>query len=751
MSRYLTIWLSCLLAVIPAHAVIDSNELLDPGDAFILSAYAQDSDTIIAEWSIAEGYYLYRDRFRFNTSTEGVELGSPQLPAGMPKVDPKGEQVEIYRNSVTIEIPVEQLNNGATALTLKVVSQGCSDDGVCYLPFTQSALLSLPTATPTLASSESSSFSSLKKLGASLGLGGGSEEFLQVDEAFNFVVDTPGNDRLLVRWHVADGYYLYRDKLSFTLKSGSGATLDTPQLPSGKIKQDEYFGRMEIYNHDFEVVIPLQWQGEAGSNLTLEVGYQGCADEGLCYPPESRDTEISLPTEPAAAATSASSGTPRVSEQDRIATLLQEGSLWFILLAFFGFGLLLTFTPCVLPMVPILSSIIVGQGERITTHRAFILSLAYVIPMALTYTAAGVAAGLFGSNLQAAFQEPWILISFSLIFVLLSLSMFGFYELQMPSAIQNRINRLSHSQQGGTLIGVVIMGFLSALIVGPCVAAPLAGALIYIGQSGDALLGGMALFAMGMGMGTPLLLIGTSAGKILPRTGDWMNNVKSVFGVLLLAVAVWMIERIVPAPITMALWAALLIGSAIYLGAIEPLPIDASGWRKLWKGTGIILLLYGALLLIGAASGGGDPLQPLRSTALAATGPTGGTAAHEGLEFQQVKGIDQLELALTAAEREGRPVMLDFYADWCISCKELERFTFSDPTVQKILSQVLLLQADVTANDDIDKALLRHLNVPGLPSIHFFDSRGVEQRPYRLVGFLDAEAFQAHAEAAFKP
>jgi thiol:disulfide interchange protein DsbD len=362
--------------------------------------------------------------------------------------------------------------------------------------------------------------------------------------------------------------------------------------------------------------------------------------------------------------------------------------------------------------------------------------------MAATYTAAGIIAGLFGENLQAAFQNPWVLSAFALVFVLLALSMFGFYDLQMPAALQGRLTEISNRQKGGSLAGVAVMGFLSALIVGPCVAAPLAGALIFIGQTGDAVLGGLALFALSLGMGAPLIAIGTGAGKLLPRAGQWMDAVKAVFGVLLLAVAIWMLERILPATVTMLLWSALLIVSAIYMGAWTQLPADTGGWRKLWKGTGLMLFVYGVLLLTGAAGGGTDPLQPLRPFQ---GGPLQGTATQQAhLSFRTVKTLDDLERELAAARDAGKPAMLDFYADWCVSCKEMEKYTFAEPQVQQALEGYSLLQADVTANDDADKALLKHFELLGPPSIIFYDDTGTERTELRLVGFKPAEEFVAH-------
>jgi len=364
--------------------------------------------------------------------------------------------------------------------------------------------------------------------------------------------------------------------------------------------------------------------------------------------------------------------------------------------------------------------------------------------MAITYTVAGVLAGLFGSNLQIMFQDPWILGTFAVVFVLLALSMFGFYELQLPTSLQSKLAEISNRQQGGTLLGVGIMGFLSALIVGPCVAPPLAAALIFIGQTGDGVLGGIALFSLSMGMGAPLVVIGTSAGKLLPRAGGWMDSVKAVFGVGMLAVAIIMLERIIPAPAALALWGTLLIVSAIYMGALHELPIEASGWSRLWKGLGVALLVYGSLMLVGSASGGKDTIQPLRGIGLFGQG-----AEKQHITFKRIKTTADLDREVAAAAARSQPVMLDFYADWCISCKEMERYTFSDPAVISALDGFVLLQADVTANDTADQALLQgRFGLPGPPSIFFYGSNGIERKDYRVVGFMEAPEFASHIKRA---
>lgn len=579
------------------------------------------------------------------------------------------------------------------------------------------------------------------RLGSGLGLGGSGNDFLEPDEAFAPTFEVSSGDVLVAQWQIAGGYYLYRDKFAFELVDGQGISLGAPRFPPGKAHFDEFFGEAEIYYDEVSVALPLSRTNADPTEITLQASYQGCADAGFCYPPLTKTVSLELPILLSTAG--ASGGIAMLSEQDRIAHSLLTGNRALALLAFFGFGLLLAFTPCVFPMIPILSSIIVGQGGTQDTRRAFILSLSYVLAMALTYTVLGVVAGLFGANLQAASQSPWILGSFSAIFILLALSMFGLYELQLPSALQTRFAAMSGKQRGGSLAGVGVMGFLSALIVGPCVAAPLAAALIVIGQTGDPVLGGSALFALSLGMGVPLLVIGTSLGKWLPKAGPWMGAIKAVFGVLLLAVAIWMLERILPPAITLFLWAALIIITSVYLGALQKIGLDAPGWRTLGKGLGVVMLIYGAVLMVGAATGGRYLLQPLQGLT---TQGTNSSASQHALAFKPVKGLQQLRQEIALASSEDRPVMLDFYADWCVACKEMEKYTFSDPAVQSALSDMVLLQADVTPYDAQDRDLLKELNLIGPPAILFFGPDGIERGNYRLVGFSKAEDFLAHVQ-----
>ena len=587
------------------------------------------------------------------------------------------------------------------------------------------------------------------------------DEFLDPDIAFQVNAEQSDEKTITTQWVVVDGYYLYKDKISVSPQDESQVSLGNMVLPEGEEKFDEYFGQIISIDHSFQSEIPIQSLADGTSTVDLIVKYQGCAKAGLCYPPITKNISVAwngtngTGTQSSSSATvsptsnTSTTGVIFQSEQDKIASTLASGKLWFTVITFFGLGLLLAFTPCVFPMIPILSSIIVGQGDNISTSKAFSLSLVYVLAMAVTYTTAGVIVGLSGENIQIWFQNPWVLSVFAGIFVLLSLAMFGFYELQMPNAVQSKLNMISSNQEQGSYVGAGVMGFLSALIVGPCVTAPLIGALIYIAETGDALIGGVALFALSIGMGAPLLAIGTSAGKLLPKAGPWMDAVKAVFGVLLLGLAIWLLERILPAPVILLLTGALLIVSAIYLGALDAIKESASGWSKLWKGLGLISLVYGSILVIGASSGGQSLLQPLQgiSTQHIASNTTGNSATQSHhLPFKQVKGIEGLNAAIQQAVQEGKPVMLDFYADWCISCKEMEAFTFSDKNVQMSLDNFMVLQADVTDNDALDQDLLDELGLFGPPAILFYDHTGNELRNYRVVGFMPASKFSAHIE-----
>ena len=599
-------------------------------------------------------------------------------------------------------------------------------------------------------------------------------QFLDPDVAFRLHAAVQDAKTLTLRWEIADGYYLYQERFH-VVPQDPAVTLGTIGFPPAHRKFDANLGHeVAHYRHQVVITVPV---AAAPAHFKLKITYQGCSDQGLCYPPIDKIADVSLTgfggagkvsvegqradaggaasllgslfgdgrtaPEPAASASSgtpsevaaptaasASAATPAgASESARIGAALAAGSLARIVPMFLLFGLLLAFTPCVLPMIPILSSIIVGHGERVSRGRGFALALSYALGMALVYTAFGVAAGLLGEGLAAALQNPWVLSAFAALLVLLSLSMFGFYELQVPAALQSRLSAGSERLRGGAFVGVFLMGGISALIVGPCVAAPLAGALLYIGQTGNALIGGVALFALAMGMSVPLLVVGVGAGALLPRAGGWMNGVKAFFGVLLLATALYMVGPVLPDWLLMLAWAALLIVSASFLHVFDRLPEHSGGWARLFKGLGVLLALAGAALIVGLAAGNRNLLQPLQGLGGVASAQAG------AVRFTRVADVAALDRAVAAS---ARPVMLDFYADWCVSCKELEHNTFPDPRVAARMAGMTLLQADVTANSDADKALLKRFSLFGPPGIVFFrDGREVG----RVVGYEDAATF----------
>lgn len=561
------------------------------------------------------------------------------------------------------------------------------------------------------------------------------EQPLDPELAFSVKVGIVQPGVIETHWKVADGYYLYRKKLQFKLLPES-CVLDEPTLPTGKIKDDEYFGRMEIYPKDF--VAQLRYSGCEPSEIS--VTHQGCGDIGVCFPPLTNKITLAtmanasgeLPPNGIGSAQTDVTPTLEAGANDGdIERLLQRGSLALILTSFFGFGLALALTPCVFPMIPILSGIIVKQGGAISRPRAALLSGTYVLGMALTYSVAGVAAGLSGTMISAALQNPWVLGSFAMMFVVLSLSMFGLFELQLPAGLQNKFSSVS-SGQGGSFGGIAMMGALSALIVGPCIAPPLAGALLYIAKTGDARLGGLALFVMALGMGVPLMLVGVFSREILPKAGGWMNAVTKGFGVALLATALWIVSPVLPTWALMLCSAAFLILTAIFLHALDSLPPGANGWLRLWKGVGVGFLVVGCSLLIGLLGGSRNILQPLSHLQSASA------AEKETPRFERIASIKELDARIASSNK---PVMLDFYADWCVSCKEMEHETFAEARVGKRMSEFTLLQADVTANNPEHKELLKRFKLFGPPAIILFDKSGRELNEKRVVGFMQAEKF----------
>ena len=565
------------------------------------------------------------------------------------------------------------------------------------------------------------------------------DQFLPVDQAFVLSAIADGSDRVLLDWEIAPGYYLYRHRISAKTAT-PGFSLGEIEMPAGKKKTDEFFGDVEVYYHTLSATLPVT-RPEGASSLEISVSYQGCADAGLCYPPVTKTVAIELPPP---GTPSKSESPPMVSEQDRLSNLIAGGSLLAIMASFFGFGLLLAFTPCVLPMIPILSGIIAGQGESATPRRSFMLSVTYVLGMALTYTIAGAAFAAAGQQAQAFFQQPWIIISFAALFVVLALAMFGVFDIKIPSALETRLASVSGRQKSGSFVGTAIMGALSALVVTACVAPPMVAALAVIGQTGDVMRGALALFAMGIGMGSPLLLVGVAGGRFLPHAGPWMTSIKTLFGVLFLGVAVWMLERVLPGSLTLALWALLVLVGGYYFGGFGRVGAGSDAWRLVARGLGLAAIVWGVIMMVGAAAGGHDPLQPLRDASLPGFRGNALATGAEALPFRKIASIEDLDRELAAAQAAGKPAMLDFYADWCVSCKEMEKYTFSVPEVQKDLSDFVLLKADVTANSEADQALFRRFGVYGPPTTAFFSTQGRECRAFRLVGYVKADDFRSH-------
>jgi len=734
------------LALFPvAHA----EEFLDPEVAFKFSARALDANTLEARWQVADGYYMYRDKFKFEVV--GATLGAPQLPAGKIKDDENFGKVETYRKDVRIALPIQR-TPGITSVTLNAVSQGCADAGLCYTPQTVSATIKLPsmavttTAAPAAASPVTSALDGLRSLG-----GMDMPKVLPPDEAFLVAAAMPDAQTVRFDYTLTSDTYLYRDKLAFVIKSPADIKVAKVDTPAGEVKDDPSFGPTEVYHQGFAANVTLSRALATGEQLVLEASWQGCNEAvGICYPPTEKDFNLTaggVGVATAASLQAAPAEPASESDTSRIERVLKGGNFWGVVVTFFGLGLLLALTPCVFPMIPILSGIIAGQKKDVTKTSGFLLSLAYVLGMAITYALAGVAAALSGTLISNALQNPWALGIGAGIFVLLAMSMFGFFEIQLPSFIQSKFSDASNKMKGGNFAGVFVMGALSAVILGPCVAPPLAAALAFIAQTGNTTLGGVALFVLALGMGVPLLLVGLSAGALLPRAGGWMNAVKYFFGVMMLAIAIYLISPVVPEWVNMLLWALLLIASAIFLHALDPLPERASGWKRLWKGLGVVLLIGGLAILLGMLAGSRNLLQPLDVFKSDAGGGVAMAAEQKGLPFEKVKDVAELDARLAAAKADGRAVMLDFYADWCVSCKEMESFTFSDARVQARLADVVLLKADVTANSDADKALLKRFNLFGPPGLIFWNSAGA-QSDFKVIGFEKADKFLASIDAA---
>ncbi len=757
------IWTSLIGLLITLMSPVSQAQLGNPDyvpepfdQVFRLDSAVLDPTTVTLTWEIDPGYYLYRHRFDFISKTDGIEVDEPIIPGGKQKTDEFFGDVETYYDGLTVTLPLKRLKPAITELVLEVRSQGCLENGICYAPQRQFINFVLPTMAATV--SDPASDGLLGNLSGGLsGLTGSSatsnlfnDQPLPVDEAFVFEAIVDDATSLLARWTMPDGYYLYRDKLAFSTGDETQVVITGAELPEGEPMVDEYFGAVQVFFNQVEFPIELGRLSADSQVLELRVDFRGCKKDGICYPPEQTSVQVVLPAyqgalfEPGAVVTAAASvaapGDP-VSETDRLTGLLSDKSALLALGIFYILGVLLAFTPCVFPTIPILAGIIVGEGKDIGTYRAFMLSVVYVSAMVLIYAAAGYFTARTGQNMQSLFQNVWVISSMIGVLILLSLSMFGFYEIQIPSSIQNRLNKMSNSQKGGTYVGAFIMGAISTLIIGACVAPPLAAIIQFIAEKGNVVFGMLALAVLALGQGTPLLVMGATGGKLMPRAGMWMDTVKAVFGVMLLALAAWMLDRIAPPALVLTAWGALFVATGVAMGALEPLP-ESPGMKRFWKGVGVILLIFGAMELIGAASGANNWMKPLQNL----SGGQTSSISSQSSPFQKVKSLDDLQNMI--AER-GKPAMLDFYADWCVDCKRMDRDTFPTGPVQAALSTGVAIKADVTDNDDVDQALMKAYGIIGPPAILFFDANGQELRAWRVIGFQRSGPFAEHVRGAF--
>ena len=724
--------------ITPAQA---ADELLPVDEAFKY-VVSDTGEAFEIDWAIYKHAYLYKSKLGFETTSDAIVLGEAQLPKGIDHEDEYFGKQEIYRDFFFVTIPYTVAGERPASVDLVIKSQGCDDNiGLCYPPqvWTETvALKAISLDEPKL---------QLNQFGG----GSSTSDFPPVDEVFFPEIFALDGNTVEVGIRIEPGFYIYKDKLS-TRALNDNAQAGRWELPQGKMKTDEFFGEVEVYLESFIAPLTIARATPEEMELELEFGYQGCAEGGLCYMPQTRILKVSLPEATTISDLGPETGAPQ-SEQAFLARVLVEDSIWKAIGIFFLAGLALALTPCVLPMVPILSGIIAGEGDDVTPMRGFTLALSYVLGMAIVYTAAGVAAAAAGLQLQAMFNQPWVLILFSTLFVVLALGMFGVFELQMPASVQTKLSGISGQQKSGTMIGAFIMGGLSSLIVTACVAPVLIAALMVIAQTGDMLRGGTGLFAMSLGMGAPLLAVGAAQGKFLPKSGPWMVAVRNAFGFMMLGLAVWMLSRILPGNVTMLLWAVLVFMAGVFMGGLTTLSSDSTTPQKLGKGFGFLAIIYGIVLLLGGLSGGSNPLKPLATFGGVVTAGHDATtvaSAHDELPFQRVKTVDDLDREVAAAAAAGKTAFLDFYADWCVSCKEMEAWTFTDGAVQATLANTVWLQADVTANDEADKALLDRFGVFGPPTIIFFGTNGQQRHGYEVVGYMKAEVFNEHLQQALQ-
>ena len=737
--KHAGVWPKVLCSLLIAMAVAplsaqDSDDLLEPERAFAFSAEVISPEEIMATWQIAPGYYMYLDKFGFDADPSGVAIAQVNYPPARTKHDEFFGDVQILEHSARITIALQRSVSDSGELLLSARGQGCNEPvGVCYPPITQTVTLALPAVTPP----KSNTVNSVADLQQLLGVAASGPEFLDVDDAFVLKVNADGRDMLRAQFSVAPGYYLYRNKLSFETRGGSALAEHT--LPPGKRKQDPYFGEVEIFATDFDAQLPIIPETTA-QEVILIANFQGCAEQGICYPPVEKTFTIALPQviSNAVASENPTTTVGQQAEADEGQTVSTRALVGYLGAAF-ATGLLLSFTPCVLPLIPILLGTIVGQsGTR--RGRATGLSVVYVLGTVATYAAIGAVAGATGEQLQAYFQNIWAIGAIALILGLMALSMFGFYEIQMPSALQSRLATGSQGLRGSASM-VFILGAASALIVGACVSPLLISVLSIAILNADPWIGAALMSSMALGMGVILVVAGAGATWLIPRSGLWMERVKQAFGVMLLGVAVYLLGAIPAIPVLL-LWATLFIITGVYLGAGRTLAADASGWAVFFKGLGIVLLVWGILAMIGGFSGNRSIMAPVSFSSL--IGASGGTSEEKAVHFESINSLVALDEALAEAKTTDKKVILDFYADWCTDCVRMEKTTFRDPLVTTALGGYRLLQVDVTDPDDPGgTAIKKRYGVFGPPAILFFNADSREYQSERRYGFIGADVLVA--------
>jgi len=733
--------LSFLLLLLLGPFSQANASLLPANEAFQLNAHVAENNVELT-WSISDGYFIVKDSVEISTAAPS-QLGNAIFPQATPTVDAFLGNINIYRGEQSVVLPISSENTSDLALT--VVFDGCADLGICYPPITKNIALSTPVKEQVLPGSEAPALNPITATEPSTQVSLlQSSNPLPADEAFNLDILAVDEKTLTVRWLVHKDYYLYKDKISIDVE---GASIANILYPDATLKNDEFFGHVSIYDRPIEVLLSLT--DISSGEVKLSIEYQGCWKGGVCYPPQQANYSINLPGSKANSITNDSTDNieapteslPAAFEQMNneeltAQELFQKGGLALFIGAFLA-GLALSYTPCIYPMVPILSGIIIGQKDSPSTFKAVLMSLVFVLSMSIAYGLIGATAGYFGAgvNIQAILQTPWILVLFGLIFVFLAFSMFGYYDIQLPKKLQSKITQISNKQNGGSFIGVAVMGFLSALIIGPCVTPFLATALSYVIADGGATKGAVGLFAMGLGMGVPLIIICGWGINALPKSGLWMETVKHVFGVLMLAVALYLLDRIISPFASLALWASLLTIAPIALGAINPLDKQSSSWRRIFKAVNLIVLGYGILLWLLVARGGGDMYQPLADWDYNANNQT-----VQSVEFELLQSEEQLNSLIANTRGSDNLIVLKFYADWCVSCKTLERKVFSDREVINSLDNALALTADVTDNTESNKSLLARFDIAGPPATLFFKN-GKEVRSQRIIGEISAKNF----------